>query len=81
VYYRFLFYSIGTQCCSYKHIIGGNILKLKFFCIASIAILLLTATVLISAAQPAAKLEQAQAGLSSILAGKMWNRLWDDQEH
>ncbi len=46
---------------------------LKNFCIASTAILLLTATVLISAAQPAAKLEQTQAGLSS-------NSSWKDVE-
>jgi hypothetical protein len=47
-------------------------LRYKNFCIASAAILLLTATVLIGAAQPA-KLEQAQAGLSS-------NSSWKDVE-
>ncbi len=47
-------------------------MRFKNFCIASAAILLLTATVLISAAQPA-KLEQAQARLSS-------NSSWKDVE-
>ncbi len=61
-------------------VMGEIVLRLRNFCIDSAAILLLTATVLVSAAQTA-KLEPAQQDLAPILPGKMWSRLWADREH